>query len=127
MPPKARLALLIVAITVVVLLLITSPWSSEENHDKQGLLSRVSKTLEEGESPPELTNCLIGALAKNLSDEEVEGQWTEVEAGDDSAQPSIDMSPQLQEKVSGYGLLCLQRVARSGRYKPEELSQLLRP
>lgn len=125
MHPNRRFAVLVTAIAVVIGLIIWSPWSSGEDHSKDELLAKVSNTLEESNAPPELTHCFVGALAKNLTEDEVQSAYDALPDGaDDSGLGVLDLSPELRGKISQYGILCLQRVMRSGKYKPQDFARM---
>ena len=128
MRPNRRFAVLVLAVLVVIGLLVTSPWSSGEDHSKNALLGRLSDTLEEQEAPPQLKECIMGALAKHLTEDEVQSAYDDLPDGaeDKTGLGAIESSPALQGKVSKYALLCLQRLVRSDKYTPQEMGRILR-
>jgi hypothetical protein len=128
MHPNRRFAVLLAAIAALVVLIVWSPWSSSgEDHSKEAMLAEASSLLEENDAPPELTRCFVGALAKNVTDKEVEEAYAALPEGADQSDANVfELSPQLSSKVSRYALICLQRLVRSGKYNPREISEMLR-
>jgi hypothetical protein len=69
----------------------------------------------------------VGALAKNVTDREVQEAYAALpEGADESDANFFELSPQLNSKVSRYALICLQRLVRSGKYNPGEIREMLR-
>ena len=127
MRPNRRFAVLVLAIIAGIGLIIVSPWDSGEEHNKATLLGQVSATLEEHHAPPQLTRCFVGALEKNLTEDEVQSAYDAVPNGADGTSSEIaNFGPALKGKVARYGLLCLQRLVQSGKYTQQEMAQLLR-
>ncbi len=128
MRPNRRFAVLVLAVLVVIGLIVTSPWDSGEDHSKEALLGRVSGTLEEQEAPPQLTKCFVDALAKHLTEDEVQSAYDTLPDGaeDKTGLGVVESSPALRGEVSKYGLLCLQRLVGSDKYTPDEMARILR-